>query len=100
MLKRLIIKLLFSFHKDITKISDEKELSSFLFNNPTNSEEMLKARITSQLARYWDNPSEINKAIGIVYKVLLDNHRLAKKIINTEKNPARQAQIWKKNKLF
>jgi len=103
-MRRLLIKLLFklltTFPQGSEKMSPERELKAFMLDNSENSKDLLKTIVTVQMKRYWNYPNDINKAMGMFAKEMLDSHRAAMYIVNKEKNPSKQLAMWKKTRTY
>ncbi len=98
-LKKIINILCRDMHS-IDKMSLDKEFAAYRFNDASLIEDLLKSRITAQMIKYWDHPNIMDKARGLAYKELLDNHRIAVKILDKEKKRDKQVDLWKTSKVI
>lgn len=86
--------------REITKISIEDEFKLYKFKTAEGTERLLKNILTAQVQWHWeprdDQTRESIRGAGLILKVLLDGHRKAWEIANTNKNPDEQMVMWKK----
>ena len=100
LLIKILFKLLTQFPQAVNKMSPTREMNAYLFENPFESEELLKSLLTGQMQRFWNQPNDINKAMGLYSKIMLDNHRIARKITESKISKGAKEKEWIKLKIL